>query len=149
MDKPAVTRGETAPGAAGSTTVSGPGQNASISRRSVSFTRITRPSSWLMEAICTISGLSDGRPFAANTASTASVFLASAPRPYTVSVGNATVPPEASIFPASCKAAASRASPSFQIFPDCDSSKTIAPVTSHIRVSRCSKCAKLSFFPDF
>lgn len=38
----------------------------------------------------TISGLSEGRPFAAKIALTAELRVASAPNPYTVSVGNAT-----------------------------------------------------------
>ncbi len=54
--------------------------------------------------MCTINGLSDGRPLAAKMRSTASVLPASAPSPYTVSVGKATVPPCASTWPASCSA---------------------------------------------
>ncbi|MNJ42298.1 hypothetical protein D3C77_372620 [compost metagenome] len=104
VDRPAVTRGETAPGTAGSTSVSGPGQKASMSARAVSFTSVTRPSNCFMSAICTISGLSEGRPLAAKIASTAGVLRASAPRPYTVSVGKATVPPAARTAAASIRA---------------------------------------------
>ena len=42
------------------------------------------------EETWTISGLSGGRPFVLNIWEAARVFRASAPRPYTVSVGNAT-----------------------------------------------------------
>ena len=48
-------------------------------------------------AICTISGLSLGLPFAAYIFFAASSKNASAPRPYTVSVGNATSPPDFNI----------------------------------------------------
>ncbi len=48
---------------------------------------ISRPST------CTISGSHPGRSFAANIFATASASSAFAPSPYTVSVGNATVPP--------------------------------------------------------
>ena len=46
--------------------------------------------------ICTISGLSEGLPFASNILATARGSIASAPRPYTVSVGNATISPACS-----------------------------------------------------
>ena len=49
---------------AGSTMVSGPGQNRSAKRRQASGTRRTSGASSDACAICTMSGLSDGRPFA-------------------------------------------------------------------------------------
>ena len=62
-------------------------------RRATVCTSVTSVSRSSRRAICTISGLSEGRPLATNTASTAAVFRASAPSPYTVSVGKATVSP--------------------------------------------------------
>lgn len=53
-----------------------------------------------ISAIWTISGLSDGLPFAAYIFADAASSSASAPRPYTVSVGNATRPPALNISPA-------------------------------------------------
>src|SRR6266851_1281184 len=43
-----------------------------------------------MEDACTISGLDGGRPFNSKIFATAAASSAFAPRPYTVSVGNAT-----------------------------------------------------------
>ena len=45
---------------------------------------------WSGEDTWTMRGLSEGRPFVANMAETADEDVASAPRPYTVSVGKAT-----------------------------------------------------------
>ena len=70
--------------------VSGPGQNASASFSAIGDTRVTRGYNCSRSPICTISGLSCGRPLAAKIAATASAFRASAARPYTVSVGMAT-----------------------------------------------------------
>jgi hypothetical protein len=50
----------------------------------------SRPLSCAKSCTCTISGLSLGRPFALKIAFTALLLVASAPNPYTVSVGNAT-----------------------------------------------------------
>ncbi len=90
--RPAVTTSGTS-GPRGSSSVSGPGQNASISARAWSLISATsRPSGrpWLT---CTITGSHAGRCFAAKMRSTAFSSKALAPSPYTVSVGNATVPP--------------------------------------------------------
>ena len=77
----------------GTITVNGPGKNAAISFSAADgIRRATRPTS-AMSVRCTISGLSEGRPFARKIALTAFAFIASAPSPYTVSVGNATTPP--------------------------------------------------------
>ncbi len=54
--------------------------------------------------MCTISGSQLGRSFAAKIFFTASASNAFAPNPYTVSVGNATVPPARRIFAASAMA---------------------------------------------
>ena len=61
-------------------TVSGPGQKRSMRRSAVSVGSHSA-SSWERSQMCTISGLSAGRPFAAKMARTASAFRASAPRP--------------------------------------------------------------------
>jgi hypothetical protein len=76
------------------TSVSGPGQNLSANARVWSETSSAISSNWLLSAICKIKGLSPGRFFAAYTFATASALKASAPKPYTVSVGNATKPPD-------------------------------------------------------
>jgi hypothetical protein len=57
---------------------------------------------------CTISGWSAGRPLAAKILATASALLASAPRPYTVSVGKATRSPARSKLPPRGKPHSSR-----------------------------------------
>ena len=77
----------------GKISVSGPGQNASISFFPASGISRTRGSMSSFFAMWAMRGLSDGRPFAAYILRAASSFSASAPRPYTVSVGNATRPP--------------------------------------------------------
>ena len=74
--------------------VSGPGQKASASFcacKGMSPLMTFRISS--IQAICTIRGLSWGRPFAAKIFRIASGSQALAPRPYTVSVGKATTSP--------------------------------------------------------
>ena len=78
----------------GSVMVSGPGQNLSASARAQggSSPEIT-PGSMLTSQMWAMSGLSWGRPLAANIRAMASGLPASAPRPYTVSVGNATTSP--------------------------------------------------------
>ena len=72
----------------GKISVSGPGQYAAISARAAGegSTAISGRSS-SASSMCTISGLSPGRPFASKMLATASGFSASAPSPYTVSVG--------------------------------------------------------------
>jgi hypothetical protein len=62
------------------------------------------------DATCTISGLSAGRRFVAKIFATASARRASAPSPYTVSVGNATQAPARIAAAASASAAAVAAS---------------------------------------
>ena len=73
--------------------VSGPGQKASAAFTAISFTSHESTSKSFLSAICTISGLSEGLPFAAYIFADAFSSRASAPSPYTVSVGNATSPP--------------------------------------------------------
>ena len=94
--RPAVTASGTA-AVLGSSSVSGPGQNASISfattrPSSPAGTTATR-SSIARPSTCTIIGSHAGRCFAAKIFATAAGSSAFAPSPYTVSVGNATVPP--------------------------------------------------------
>ena len=75
------------------TIVSGPGQKLSIS---ATMSALSIGVSWPMSLaldMWTIIGLSLGLPFASYTLATASASSALAPRPYTVSVGNATSPP--------------------------------------------------------
>ena len=75
-----------------STRLSAPGQKRAAMRRA-------RASNWAKAlasarpGTSTISGLKRGRPLAAKIAATARSLLASAPSPYTVSVGNATSSP--------------------------------------------------------
>mmetsp|Transcript_19577 Transcript_19577/g.77994 ORF Transcript_19577/g.77994 Transcript_19577/m.77994 type:complete len:214 (+) Transcript_19577:2431-3072(+) len=81
----------------GRTRLRGPGQNFSASKSAGADIAANPASSRASRlAMCTISGLSAGLPFALNTIATASVLVASAPRPYTVSVGNATTSPRLS-----------------------------------------------------
>ena len=76
----------------GATIVSGPGQN--FCAASIAFgDKSTWATTSLKEAKCAISGLKCGRLLTANIFATAVSFIASAARPYTVSVGNATSPP--------------------------------------------------------
>ncbi len=73
--------------------VSGPGQNFAASSHAASG--ISRPHSSMRSASArwTMSGWLRGRPLRSKIFPTASGFDASAPRPYTVSVGNATRSP--------------------------------------------------------
>ena len=80
--------------------VRGPGQNLSASLTASSGTSLASLYTASISAIWTISGLSDGLPFAAYIFADAASSSASAPRPYTVSVGNATRPPALNISPA-------------------------------------------------
>ena len=88
VESPAVTTAGTASDF-GRMTVSGPGQKRSMSARAAAGTRAERRSACSSAATCTIRGLSVGRPLAANIFCTASGRRASAPSPYTVSVGKA------------------------------------------------------------
>ena len=83
--------------------VNGPGQNLSITRFAFSGISSTISFKASTSAMCTIKGLSDGRPFAAYVFIAASSSSAFAPRPYTVSVGNATNPPCFKFSPAFAK----------------------------------------------
>src|ERR1700693_586861 len=78
----------------GSTRVSGPGQNAAASRSAAGSKRASRRAS-ARSATWEISGLNFGRALAANTRPPPLPFPPAAPKPYTVSVGNATSPPSA------------------------------------------------------
>ena len=80
--------------------VSGPGQNFSASTSALSGTSLAKSYNALTSAICTISGLSEGLPLAAYILAEAFASSASAPSPYTVSVGKATSPPALRICPA-------------------------------------------------
>ena len=81
--------------------VRGPGQKASINSRASSGTRVHRSFTSLFLATWRIRGLSEGRPLARKMPSTAAGSRPLAPRPYTVSVGKATSPPERMMEPAS------------------------------------------------
>ena len=74
----------------GRISVSGPGQNASARRCAPAGTARAQCESSAASARCTMTGWSAGRPLAAKIARTAAALPASAPRPYTVSVGKAT-----------------------------------------------------------
>jgi FKBP-type peptidyl-prolyl cis-trans isomerase (trigger factor) len=65
----------------GKITVSGPGQNASAILRAWGVTSCTIASKASISAICTISGLSEGLPFASYIFLEESLFKASPPRP--------------------------------------------------------------------
>ena len=83
----------------GSSNVSGPGQNRSISLCASGVTKHSASAASGL-ATCTISGLSAGRPLISKILRTACASSAFAPRPYTVSVGNATTSPFCSSFAA-------------------------------------------------
>ncbi len=85
------------------TTVSAPGQNASIRSRAGLVNRDARPSTVRTEPIRTGTGMSRPRPFAASSASTALWSNASAPTPYTVSVGSTTSSPRCTEVTARCR----------------------------------------------
>ena len=80
VGNPAVTSPGTQ-GAWGKMMVSGPGQQASASRRAFSGMAVTRGAQSSSAAICTIRGLSIGRPLAAKIPATAPPFKASAASP--------------------------------------------------------------------
>ena len=93
VSSPAVTSRGTR-GDLGKISVMGPGQKARMSARAqAQGSSAIRPARPLSPAMCAISGLSAGRPLAAKMRADASAFSASAPRPYTVSVGKATNSP--------------------------------------------------------
>ena len=89
---PPVTRSDTR-AARGRISVSGPGQNAAASRRAPSGTARAQSAAAPASARWTMTGWSAGRPLAAKMRRTASSLPASAPSPYTVSVGKATSSP--------------------------------------------------------
>jgi hypothetical protein len=79
------------------TKVKGPGQHSVAMIRMASISRGVNFIIFNICAIlekCIITGFVIGRPFQANICLTAVGFRASAPNPYTVSVGNATNPPD-------------------------------------------------------
>ena len=81
VGSPAVASAQTMQsGRFGSTRVSGPGQNEAA-RAWAAGVRTTRANAASASATCAISGLWTGRPFASNTARTATGSVASAPRP--------------------------------------------------------------------
>ena len=80
--------------------VRGPGQNFSASASALSDTFVVIVNKSLISAICIISGLSDGLPFASYIFIDDSLLSPSPPSPYTVSVGKATSPPFLIISPA-------------------------------------------------
>src|SRR5262249_37172304 len=89
---PAVTASGTL-GDFGRTIVSGPGQNARASSEASAVQKETTDPAIASPLTWTMSGLVAGGPLGSNTLRTAAGFRASAPSPYTVSVGNATKPP--------------------------------------------------------
>jgi len=89
---PPVTSSGT-PGARRRTNVSGPGQKCRASRCASSDTSRAHRASHEASARWTMSGCDDGRRLTANRRRSAVRFVASAPSPYTVSVGKATSPP--------------------------------------------------------
>src|SRR3989344_4824610 len=74
--------------------VSGPGQKVSISFCSSEEILSVNSDNCSMVAICTMIGLSEGRPLAIKIFRTASSLKTFAPNPYTVSVGKTTKPPD-------------------------------------------------------
>ena len=91
-----------------STMVSGPGQKRSASKYADWGIFRQYRSSQTGSAICRISGLSCGRPFASKIRATAAGSRPLAPRPYTVSVGIPTSPPARMICAASWTSASCR-----------------------------------------
>ena len=104
VSRPAVARSATGqPSCLAITSVSGPGQNAAASFRPASVRRPSRAAA-SVSGTFTIRGLKCGRPLVAKIAATARPLVASAPSPYTVSVGNATRAPSRSAAPAAATA---------------------------------------------
>ena len=106
---PVVSRGTIS--AFGRIMVSGPGQYFSARILAPSGISVVIFSNCSSSAMCTISGLSDGLPFAAYIFMEACGSSAFPPSPYTVSVGNATSPPAFKMSPAFFMASISRFSP--------------------------------------
>ena len=79
------------------TIVSGPGHSASPRRRAATGTSAAQSSSCPGAPRWTITGCSPGRPLTAYSRASAPALSASAPSPYTVSVGKATRPPRRSV----------------------------------------------------
>src|SRR5258708_27356419 len=84
--------------------VNGPGQNASASALAQAGTVLTQRGRALVEDRCTITGCSPGRLLASYSRCNAAGLRASAPSPYTVSVGNATSAPSRSALAATAMA---------------------------------------------
>ena len=82
-----------APRGAATSSVSGPGQNASASRAATRRQRPRCAATCAASAAISGSARSAARPFTANTRATAAAENGSAARPYSVSVGSATMPP--------------------------------------------------------
>ena len=102
---PAVTMSGTA-SAFGTTSVNGPGQNTAAAFWAISGHPLASVCAMLSSETCTMSGFVVGRPLTWNICATASGSIASAARPYTVSVGTATSWPLASRSAAAARAAA-------------------------------------------
>ena len=81
VSRPAVTPGATAPARTGTTSVSGPGQNAAASRSAVSLHRDAMPRAASVSAAMSGSASPAARPLAAKIAATASSRAGSTPRP--------------------------------------------------------------------
>jgi len=80
VESPAVTRSGIA-GCFGSTTVNGPGQKASMSRKPKAGRDAITRSNWLRSAMWTMSGSNRGRCLASKIFAAASAFTASQPSP--------------------------------------------------------------------
>ena len=91
-DRPPVTRGSRESDR-GTRSDSGPGQTSSASLRARGETFSPTLSRIAEDAPCVMSGWSNGRPFTSKTLRSPVGDVTEAPRPYTVSVGNATTPP--------------------------------------------------------
>jgi len=96
--------------------VTGPGQNRSMTARAPGESRAANPSASAGRLKWMASGFCDGRRFAAKIASIAVSSSGAQPIPYTVSVGNISVPPRATHEAASARAAASGTPPVRWIF---------------------------------
>src|SRR4051812_27740117 len=93
-------RSQSSAGGAWHTRVSGPGQKADTSSRAEWFSPVAIPSSVRGFGTSTGGGTLRPRPLAASTAATAAGSKASAPTPYTVSVGSTTTSPRWTAFAA-------------------------------------------------
>src|SRR4051794_5463157 len=86
-------RSQVSDGCCSQTSVSGPGQKASVRASTYGWTFVARAASVVAALIRTGGGISRPRPLASRSACTAAWSKASAPMPYTVSVGSTTRPP--------------------------------------------------------